>query len=234
MSTVTVSLWLCMPAVSLCKHRLWGAFAYARRLQELCCHVLGLRLLESDELDLDIELHSEPEVYNIAQANSDASSLSSHSFLSSLSSLSSFSSLSLINEDPEIPLPLADMQDVLSNSEYDLELEEDFLYLTRLQAVRAWIHYLKTTHVLHPNNVHKLSQLHLVLVAYKDEDPKRFWHNLYASPETFDALYAKIKSHPIFQNASPNEQLPVDQQLAIALFRFGHFGNDASVESVAQ
>jgi hypothetical protein len=28
--------------------------------------------------------------------------------------------------------------------------------------------------------------------------------------------------------------MPVDQQLAIALFRFGHFGNSTSVESVAQ
>ncbi|KAF8156700.1 hypothetical protein B0H34DRAFT_623992, partial [Crassisporium funariophilum] len=54
------------------------------------------------------------------------------------------------------------------------------------------------------------------------------------TPETFDELLAKIDWLPMFMNASPNEQLPVDKQLAIALFRFGHFGNSASVESVAQ
>lgn len=71
-------------------------------------------------------------------------------------------------------------------------------------------------------------------MAYKEDDPTCFRHNLHASPETFDVLLAKIEGHPIFQNASPNEQLAVDRQLAIALFWFGHFGNGASVESVAQ
>ena len=94
--------------------------------------------------------------------------------------------------------------------------------------------YLETTCVLHPNTIHKLSHLYLALVAYKDEDPKLFQCNLCVSPETFDALDAKIEGHPIFQNVSPNEQLQVDQQLAIVLFHFCHFGNSASVESVAQ
>lgn len=47
-------------------------------------------------------------------------------------------------------------------------------------------------------------------------------------------LLAKIEGLPVFMSRGQNEQLPVEQQLAIALFRFGHFGNSASVESVAQ
>jgi hypothetical protein len=53
-------------------------------------------------------------------------------------------------------------------------------------------------------------------------------------PETFDSLVEKIRDHYIFLSEGSASQMPVDQQLAIALFRFGHFGNSASVESVAQ
>ena len=84
-------------------------------------------------------MESEPkvqiQVYNITQADSDASSTSSLSSLSLLSSISSLSSLSSINEDPEILLLLADMQNDLPYLE--IELKEDLLYLTRLQAMQS-------------------------------------------------------------------------------------------------
>ena len=32
----------------------------------------------------------------------------------------------------------------------------------------------------------------------------------------------------------PQDQMPLDEQLAITLFRFGHHGNAASVEAIAQ
>ena len=53
------------------------------------------------------------------------------------------------------------------------------------------------------------------------------------TPECFDALLAAIQGHPIFHNNSHVEQLSVDVQLAIALYRFGHYGNAASVCKVA-
>ncbi|KAH6903925.1 hypothetical protein BKA70DRAFT_1039269, partial [Coprinopsis sp. MPI-PUGE-AT-0042] len=65
-------------------------------------------------------------------------------------------------------------------------------------------------------------------------DPLRFRRNLRVSPETFDEILSRIENHPRFISTGPNPQLPVDEQLAIALMRFGHFGNAASVEAIAQ
>ena len=90
------------------------------------------------------------------------------------------------------------------------------------------------TCVLNPNLVAKCSQLDLVLIDFKFYDPKRFRHNLRVSPSTFDSLVEMIATHPIFLNNSYVSQAPVKKQLAIAMFRFGHNGNAASVEAVAQ
>ncbi|KIJ30953.1 hypothetical protein M422DRAFT_186478 [Sphaerobolus stellatus SS14] len=91
-----------------------------------------------------------------------------------------------------------------------------------------------TNRVLEPNTVHKQSQLHLILVLYNDDDPKCFRHNLRVSPSTFDGLPARIIEHPVFFSQGPKPQMPAQSQLAILLFRFSHFGNAASVESIAQ
>ncbi|KAJ7724796.1 hypothetical protein B0H16DRAFT_1333291 [Mycena metata] len=93
---------------------------------------------------------------------------------------------------------------------------------------------ISETRVLNPSKVAKLSQLHLVLVEFKTDDPKRFRRNLRVSPDTFDGLVLRIEGHPIFLNSSPKPQTAPYIQLAIVLFRFGHDGNAASVESIAQ
>jgi hypothetical protein len=90
------------------------------------------------------------------------------------------------------------------------------------------------TRVLNPHLVAKCSQLDLILVDFKFHDPKRFRHNLRVSASTFDHLLEMIKTHPIFLNDTNNSQGPVSKQLAITMFRFGHNGNAASVEAVAQ
>jgi hypothetical protein len=90
------------------------------------------------------------------------------------------------------------------------------------------------TRVLNPNLVAKCSQLDLVLIDFKFYDPKRFRHNLRVSPSTFDSLVEMIAMHPIFSNDANIAQHAVSKQLAVALFRFGHNGNAASVEAVAQ
>ena len=54
------------------------------------------------------------------------------------------------------------------------------------------------------------------------------------NPETFDKLLTKIKDDPVFHNNSHNPQLPVAQQLAITLYRFGHDGNSASQPEMAR
>ena len=90
------------------------------------------------------------------------------------------------------------------------------------------------TRVLNPHLVTKCSQLDLVLIDFKFHDPKRFRHNLRVPASTFDTLLEMIETHPVFLNNAKFSQGPVNQQLAIALFRFGHNGNAASVEAVAQ
>jgi hypothetical protein len=90
------------------------------------------------------------------------------------------------------------------------------------------------TRVLSPHQVAKCSQLNLILINFKQHDPKRFRNNLRVSPSTFDSLEKTIEGHPIFSTNSFSLQSPVSEQLATALFRFGHHGNAASVEAVAQ
>ncbi len=80
----------------------------------------------------------------------------------------------------------------------------------------------------------KCSQLRLVFDYFKEDNPQCFQHNLQFSPHAFDVLVSLIQGHPTFYNTSGNEQLPVSYQLAITLYHFRHYGNAASVESVAQ
>ncbi|KAF8580684.1 hypothetical protein K439DRAFT_1237987, partial [Ramaria rubella] len=66
----------------------------------------------------------------------------------------------------------------------------------------------------------------------KTNHPTLFRSLLHISPRTFDALFSKIEHHPVFQNNSDNQQIPVDHQLAVVLYRFGHFGNAATLQKV--
>lgn len=49
----------------------------------------------------------------------------------------------------------------------------------------------------------------------------------------FDVILDVIKDHEVFTNNSNVPQTPVDQQLAVALYRLGRYGNAASLEDVA-
>lgn len=213
-----------MPRLPLRQRLLRGAFKYARALQDLRHRMMRTRDSSSGSSDPG-------SASDIAVNHDDGSDSSSISSLSSLSSYSSLSSLSLQSDDE----PGQQEEDgLLDDSESDLEDEEDVLFRARLTAIHNRIHFLETTRVLAPNQVHKLSQLYLVLVLFKEDDPARFRRNLRVSPKTFDAIFNKIDWHPVFLNGSTQEQMPVAEQLAITLFRFGHFGNAASVECVAQ
>ena len=50
---------------------------------------------------------------------------------------------------------------------------------------------------------------------------------------TFDKLLETIQTNSVFFNQSQNEQMPVAHQLAILLYRFGHYGNGGSLQQVA-
>ncbi|KAH9912292.1 uncharacterized protein BXZ73DRAFT_27015, partial [Epithele typhae] len=76
--------------------------------------------------------------------------------------------------------------------------------------------------------------LNHVLVEYKTSRPDQFRSELRISPWTFDRLLESIIHDPVFSNDSYTPQFPVEQQLAIALFRFGHYGNAAGLSKVAR
>jgi len=69
-------------------------------------------------------------------------------------------------------------------------------------------------------------------MVYKASFPDIFRSFVRMSPACFDTLVNSIKDHPVFHNNSNNPQMPVKEQLAIALFRFAHHGNAASVLKV--
>jgi len=75
--------------------------------------------------------------------------------------------------------------------------------------------------------------MHHVLTTQKDLRPDHFRQSLRVSPMTFDKILAKISDDPVFFNNSNNPQQPVEEQLAIALYRFGHNGNAAGLQKVA-
>lgn len=82
--------------------------------------------------------------------------------------------------------------------------------------------------------IEKSSNLFILhMYSYRNTQPALFRSAFRLNPETFDTLVSCISDHPVFHNSSNNCQLPVEWQLAIILFRFGHYGNAASVGKIA-
>ena len=156
----------------------------------------------------------------ISSASESESSSSSDSFDLSDSSTSSSDTSS-------------DSSDSTGYSSDDIS-STDEEYMAGLLATSDILWVITATRVLYPHQVSKVSQLNLILINFKWYDPKHFRYNLRVSPDTFDSLQKMIEGHTIFSNNSYSPQSPVSAQLATALFRFGHNGNAASVEAVAQ
>ncbi|KXN80887.1 hypothetical protein AN958_06943 [Leucoagaricus sp. SymC.cos] len=132
---------------------------------------------------------------------------------------------------------VSEVQEVAQSSSNSCSSEsedKDNYYLCHLNNIRAHIKYLMETCILEPNCVHKLSQLYLVLVLYKQYDSKHFWKDLCIASKTFDQLLKKIADNLVFISTGSHKQIPVDEQLTIALYHFGHFRNAASVEAIGQ
>jgi hypothetical protein len=77
------------------------------------------------------------------------------------------------------------------------------------------------------------SYLHHVLTCLKNERGDHFREDLRVNPTTFDALISAIEADSIFTNNSNNSQMPIEEQLAITLYRFGHDGNAAGLQATA-
>jgi hypothetical protein len=199
-----------MPRVSIRQQLLRGAYKYAEKLQKWRRRdkEQAMRHAEEEE-EITAGLGVGDDLYT---QNTDEP-LEDESDGSSISSISAISSLSSINTDSDSGEFTLDI-----SSDILLDEEPEMRYNTQYQAIRDHIQLLERTRVINPNKVHKLSQLYLVLESYKTDDSKWFHRNLRVMPSTFDALLTRIDSHYIFLNEGSGHQLPVEQQLAIALF----------------
>jgi hypothetical protein len=88
-----------------------------------------------------------------------------------------------------------------------------------------------------PRNLHLSqppAQLPHILAVTKIEHPDHFRQILRVTPYTFDQIAAKLCTDPVFGNNSQCEQQPVEVQLAVTLYRFGHSGNSTGHSAVAR
>ncbi|KAF7309345.1 DDE Tnp4 domain-containing protein [Mycena indigotica] len=139
--------------------------------------------------------------------SSSTSSTSSES--SSSDSDSSVDSFELRNEPLRIPCHQCRIPGGVSRIHLWVQSQIDELYAQRYNVPRTCLKKWK-----HSNRV-----------AFRGE--LRIW------PTTFDKLLRKIEHYPVFTNNSNSPQTPVELQLAVALYQFGHDGNGASLQSVS-
>ena len=131
--------------------------------------------------------------------------------------------------DPPNSPSTSDTESEDSVSDFELEY-----YLDWRQHFCELFHTITTTRVLQPSvPIPKSSQLHL-LDHWREHSPERFRRKLRVDPTTFDSLVVLIQDNSIFSNNSNCSQVPVHVQLAVFLFRAGHYGNAASPEDIAQ
>jgi hypothetical protein len=62
---------------------------------------------------------------------------------------------------------------------------------------------------------------------------ERFKSEMRVSRNGFREILRNIRNHPVFTNKSFNNQLSISNQLCIALYRFGRYGNGASMRDIA-
>jgi hypothetical protein len=76
-------------------------------------------------------------------------------------------------------------------------------------------------------------QMKHLLEVTKHARPDHFRQDMRVTPRTFDKLVDKLVDDPVFTNNSRNAQMPVEEQVAIILYRFGKSGNAAGLQPVA-
>jgi hypothetical protein len=101
--------------------------------------------------------------------------------------------------------------------------------LVRILGLKFWVQICKDEAfwVLTP------PQMHHVLFMLKSACSDQFHEELCVTPHTFDTLVTKLQYDAVFGNNSHCPQMPVEEQLAITLFHFGHDGNAAGLQGVA-
>jgi DDE superfamily endonuclease len=135
--------------------------------------------------------------------------------ISSISSFSSFSTFSSNDSDG-----ITDIEDMY------IEAAQ-----ARVDALRELVHASRVLRK-HPP-IKKSSQLHL-LEHWRNDNLDQYRRKVRVDPNTFDGIVDKIRNDDSFYNDSNVPQAPVEVQLAIFLYRAGHYGNAASPEAIGQ
>ena len=139
------------------------------------------------------------------------------------------------NFDPSISPPSPISTDSDSSASDDSTMERDRRYSRFVNAIGALRDEVERARVLVKLAVPMMRAFQLYLLDhFVDHRPHLFLGRLRVWPEIFDRILDQISCHPIFHNNSENRQVPVAIQLAVFLFRAGHYGNAASLEDVAQ
>ena len=166
--------------------------------------------------DISIELF-----LSLLASDSDSADTSLTSSISSVSSVSSISLVSSLNSDDESQPTLLSISDI------------EGMFASATQARINKLRYdIITTRVLRKNPaIQKASQLYL-LEHWHNGNLDQYRKRIHVDPDIFDDIVNKIHNHNIFHNNSNVPQALVEVQLAIFLFRAGHYRNAASPEAI--
>jgi hypothetical protein len=80
---------------------------------------------------------------------------------------------------------------------------------------------------------HPPGQMQHLLHVTKHLRADHFRQDMRVNPRTFDKLVDELVDDPVFSSQSRNAQIPVEEQVAIVLYRFGKNGNAAGLQPVA-
>jgi len=167
------------------------------------------------------DISIEPLIPSTSDSDSHDSDLSLISSLSSLSSLSSISSFDSDDKSSFQPTPLLLLSDI-----------EELYFLTTQARIDMLRQEILTSRVLRKNpTIMKASQIHL-LEHWRHSNLDQYRRRVRVNPNIFDGIVNKICGHKIFHNNSNVPQTPIEVQLAIFLFRAGHYRNTASPEAI--
>lgn len=109
---------------------------------------------------------------------------------------------------------------------------QELFYATLQANLDKLRHQIVTSRVLQQNPpIIKCSQLDL-LDHWREGNIDQYKTKVRVDPSTFDHILEKICDHSIFHKGSNIPQMPVKHQLAIFLYRAGHYGNAATPQEI--
>ena len=146
--------------------------------------------------------------------------------------------LSLDSDTASESVVMADAEDSDSNSDSNMVTSSDenrpptISQFIRQEVEEMYAHHYESTRERIPRMAE--SFLHHILLTLKNGHPDFFQQQLRVSPYTFDQIVAAIEDDTVFENSSESaHQAPVEEQLAVVLYHFGHDGNAAGLQGVA-